>query len=102
MWKLIDTLRGIGDVFEGGEPIGSVSYTLEVYREYAPAQDRVLEGPRRIEGKAKPADGIDLAELADNGTPLTLHLEDGQLLEFFFQSDGSVVPRHRGLYHPNT
>jgi len=91
MWKLLDTLTGIGDVFQGPERLGSVSYTLEIQQD---------ETRHRILGKARALDGVDVPSLARDGAPLTAHLADGRCLDFFFEDDGSIIPRHKGLYQP--
>ena len=91
MWKLLDTLTGIGDVFQGPERLGSMSYTLEIH------QDEVRQ---RIQGKAKALDGVDVQSLARDGAPLTAYLADGRCLDFFFEADGSIKARQKGLYHP--
>ena len=53
MWKLTDTLRGIGDVFDEGWRIGAVSYGLEIYHEYVPTSSGA---PHRIARQKKEAD----------------------------------------------
>ena len=102
MWKLTGTLRGIGDVFDEGRRIGAVSYGLEIYHEYVPTSQGIVGSLQRIEGKAKPLEGLDIALLAEHGTPLTLHLDDGRHLDFFFQADGAIVQRQKGLYRSSS
>lgn len=102
MWKLTERLRGVGDLFEGADRLGAVSYALELYSEHVPTSQGLVEGAHhRIEGKAKPLEGFDIARLAEHGTALTLRLDDGRYLDFFFEADGSVIQRQKGLYRPN-
>ena len=80
--------------------MGTARYALEVYTEHVLAGERVLEGHRQIVGTLKPLEGLDRERFAEQGTPLTLRLEDGQHYDFFFETDGAVVTRQKGLYAP--
>ena len=89
-------------MFDETQRIGSLSYVLEIYHEYVPTSQGTAGAHQRIEGQAKALDGIDIEQCAEHGTPLTLHLDDDRRLDFFFQADGSIVQRQKGLYRPSS
>ncbi len=98
--KLIEDLSGTGSVHaDDGSHLGDRSYHVKVYQEMHDAGDKEVAGLKIIEGWIDA--GLD--DMALVGKPLTLRLEDGLRLDFFWSnSDGAIANRGgKGLYSPD-
>ena len=91
MMRLIDQPTGTGAVYENGQFLGAVHYSLNVYQQYDEGQDKAGTGVQHIEGRITPAGTIDLRHLWSRGAELTLKMVDGRSLTIQFRDDQGTI-----------
>ena len=92
MMRLIGQPSGIGDVYENGQLLGTVHYSLNVYQQYDEGRDQAGTGVQHIEGRITPAGKIDLRDLWSRGADLLLTLSDGRALHVQLRDDrGNII-----------
>jgi len=97
--RLIEQPADDGDVVEGRARLGRVHYHLSVYQHFSEAEDEPVPASLEVEGHITPLDQLDLAELHQRRTELTLRLADGRALDFLMaNSEGAIRSTGRGLY----
>jgi len=96
--RLIEQPADDGDVVEGRARLGRVHYHLSVYQHFSEADDEPVPASLEVEGHITPLDRLDLAELHQRRTELTLRLADGRALDFLMaNSEGAIRSTGRGL-----
>ena len=94
---IIEDCHGQGRVIsEAGEFIREAEYWLRVLQEVHETRSGETSGLRDIRGWV----GLDATDIHLIGQSLTLELEDGRRMDFFYSdSDGTIANRDdRGLY----
>jgi hypothetical protein len=87
MEKLIEAPTGRGMVSRAdGAPVRDMRYALAVYRRF---HDGGIPGEFRIAGHIE-ISAADRALVMDHA-PLTLTLEDGRVLDFYFTDEGGQI-----------
>jgi len=96
--RLIEQPADDGDVLEGRARLGRVHYHLSVYQHFSEAEDEPVPASLEVEGHIIPLDHLDLAELHQRRTELTLRLADGRALDFLMANgEGAIRSTGRGL-----
>ena len=93
----LERRSGRGSVYrEDGTLLAEANYELVVFQEFLVVGKDRSPGLKDIQGWIEPPDWPPV------GKPLTLHLEDGRRLDFFYyHSDGSIECHSgQGLYEP--
>ena len=99
MQRLIEQPADDGDVLEGRARLGRVHYHLSVYQHFSEADDEPVPASLEVEGHITPLNHLDLVELHQRRTELTLRLADGRVLEFLVANgEGAIRSTGRGLY----
>jgi hypothetical protein len=99
MERLIEQPVDEGEVFEGAARLGRVQYHLAVYQHFARTGDESARPNFDVEGRITAVDALDLAQLYQRASELTLHLADGRLLDFLLANEqGTIRSTGRGLY----
>ena len=99
MERLVEQPVDEGVVFEGSARLGRVQYHLAVYRHFSDAEDESVRPNVDVEGRMTALDELDIAQLHQRASELTLHLADGRLLDFVVANDeGTIRSTGRGLY----
>ena len=95
-----DQSVGVGKLYEGKNLLGEVHYHFKRVPERIRAGNEIFEGTHKLVGAISrhytSGTRVDFFGLV--GKTLTLHLEDGRLLEFH-TNDGEI--NLRKLYRPN-
>ena len=85
--RLVESLKGVGQIYAGGELLRTTAYDLEVWEVDGP------EKPVHVEGHIDVA-GLGEAVVLAGPDVLTLRLEDGRRLAFTLTaSTGHIVGR---------
>lgn len=96
--KLVKTLTDKGLVYEGETLVCKASYKLRIHQETIITERKEsAEGHQRIEGTIS---GCDVDHLLGK-EKLTLHLIDGNRLDFFVTNDRGVIHATGGFYKPD-
>jgi hypothetical protein len=99
MERLVEQPVDEGDVFEGATHLGRVQYHLAVYQHFSAAEDESAPPNLDVEGRITALDELDIAQLHQRASELTLHLTDGRLLDFLIaNAEGTIRSTGRGLY----
>ena len=99
MQRLIEQPADEGAVFDRRLRLGRVHYHLSVYQHFPDAGDEPVPPHLEVEGRITPIDQLNLAELHERGSELTLRLADGRALDFSMtNADGAIHSTGRGLY----
>ena len=99
MERLVEQPVDEGVVFEGAVQLGRVQYHLAVYRRFLDADDESVRPSLDVEGRITALDDLEIAQLHQRASELTLHLADGRLLDFLVANDeGTIRSTGRGLY----
>ena len=92
MMRLIGQPSGTGDVYENGQLLGTVHYSLNVYQQYDEGRDQAGTGVQHIEGRITPAGTINMLDLWSRGADLILKMSDGRALNFQLRDDrGNII-----------
>jgi hypothetical protein len=102
MERLVEQPVDEGLVFEGTARLGRVQYHLAVYRRFQEEEEEESVRPNvDVEGRITALDDLDVAQLHQRASELTLHLADGRLLDFLVANvEGTIRSTGRGLYTP--
>jgi hypothetical protein len=100
MQRLIEQLADEGNVLvKGRQPLGRVRYHLSIYQHFSSTDGEQVPASLKIEGHITPMDTLNLEELFQRRSELTLELADGQAVDFFVaHADGTIRSTGRGLY----
>jgi hypothetical protein len=82
-YRLIESPKGNGKVFQGDQFLADTGYSLAVRREYVPAGDELLEGHLETDGVLTGRSTWEDVEGPEDD-PFTLYLADGRRLNFLF------------------
>ena len=98
----IERASGTGSVTrKDGTPLGEVNYDLRVYQRIMDVGTK--DGPESVSGLISiegQVEGLDSFALMSEGAMLTLRLEDGRELEFFFKDIKGRIAAGGGLHKP--
>jgi hypothetical protein len=101
MQRLTEQLSDEGDVFDRDGRIGRFHYHLAVYEHFPDQGREPVPTHTEVEGRIRPIDELDVANLHRLKLEFTLHLADGRLLDFVIvHADGTVHSSGRGLFSP--
>lgn len=100
MQRLVEQPSGDGEIFHGSRSLGSAHYHLSVYQHYARADDESVPAHVEVEGHVRLHD-MNVADLPQRRSELTLRLSDGRALDFsFIDTAGRLHSTGRQLYQP--
>ena len=91
MQRLIEQPADEGTVFDRRLRLGRVHYHLSVYQHFPEAGDEPVPPHLEVEGRITPIDRLNLAELHERGSELTLRLADGRALDFSMTNANSAI-----------
>jgi hypothetical protein len=84
--RIVEKLEGLGTILrDDGSEVGRKRYHLTVYEEVIDAGGQEVAGLRRSEGR------IDAGDIFMESAELTLRLQDGRSLPFFFTDAGGRI-----------
>lgn len=92
---LIENLRGVGRVLKDHALVGEAPYKIAVFQEYSHGVPTLKD----IEGNVS----LELPTILDAVTSrakLTLEMEDGRRLAFFFRNTDGQIANMTGIYDP--
>jgi hypothetical protein len=99
MERLVEQPVDEGAVFEGAVRLGQVHYHLAVYQHFSDGEDESGRQTFVVEGRITAMDALDIPQLHQRASELTLHLADGRLLDFLIANEeGTIRSTGRGLY----
>jgi hypothetical protein len=99
MQRLIEQPSDEGDMREGDAHIGRVHYHLAVYHHFPDEGVESVPEKVEVEGRIRPVDDLNVADLHRLGLELTLRLADGRSLDFVIvHEDGTIHSTGRGLF----
>ena len=93
--KLISELRGTGKVLRKNAVISDAPYEIDVYQEYVDD----IEALKDIDGSVSLPEHLLMPALMD-GEVLTLEMQDGLRLRFFFKDNSGRIANSSGIYDP--
>jgi hypothetical protein len=100
MQRLVEQPSGDGEIFQGSMSLGSAHYHLSVYQHFSRADDESVPASVEVEGHVR-THGVNVAELHQRRSELTLRLSDGRALDFWLiDTAGRLHSTGRQLYHP--
>lgn len=100
MQRLVEQPSGDGEIFQGSLSLGSAHYHLSVYQHFSGADDESVPANVEVEGQLRPHD-VNVVELHQRRSELTLRLSDGRALEFsLIDNAGRLHSTGRQLYQP--
>jgi len=93
--KILEVLRGIGEVLCDGSVIAKLNYKLAAYQD---TLEQSVPGQQKIEGYVFPTSFNEGCMLMQKRDGLTLILEDGRRLDFFLANAKGRIGTKGGLY----
>lgn len=100
MQRLVEQPSGDGEIFQGSRSLGSAHYHLSVYQHFSGADDESVPANVEVEGHVSPHT-VNVADLHQRRSELTLRLSDGRALDFSFTDNaGRLHSTGRQLYQP--
>ena len=90
--RLIETLKGVGDVYAGGELLRTTPYSLEVWSIEGATPSVHIEGHIDVTGLGE-------AVVLAGADGLTLRLDDGRRLAFALTASTGHIVGQGGLQH---
>jgi hypothetical protein len=101
MQRLVEQPVDDGEVFDGLDLLGRVHYHLAVYQHFSEAENESVPAHLEVEGRISALDDLDVAQLHQRASELTLQLADGRRLDFVRGTvEGTIRSTGRGLYKP--
>jgi hypothetical protein len=101
MQRLVEQPVDDGDVFDGFSRLGRVHYHLAVYQHFSEAENESVPANLDVEGRITALDDLNVIQLHERASELTLHMADGRLLDFVMGTEESAIrSTGRGLYKP--
>lgn len=100
MERLVEQMADEGILLvEGRKPLGRVRYHLSVYQHFSGTDDEPAPASLKVEGHITPVDQLDLTELVQRRSELTLRLANGQAVDFLItHANGTIQSTGRGLH----
>jgi hypothetical protein len=100
MQRLVEQPSGDGEIFQGSLSLGSAHYHLSVYQHFSGADEESVPANVEVEGHLRTHD-VNVAELHQRRSELTLRLSDGRALDFWLtDTAGRLHSTGRQLYQP--
>jgi len=100
MHRLVEQPSGDGEIFQGSLSLGGAHYHLSVYQHFSRADDESVPANVEVEGHVRTHD-VNVAELHQRRSELTLRLSDGRALDFWLiDNAGRLHSTGRQLYQP--
>ena len=88
--RLLDTVRGVGDVHAGDVLLRKTHYELSIWADTGPTEGGAATAPPNIDGHID-ITGIAEAAVLAGASTLTLTLADGRRLSFRLTSTGGSI-----------